>query len=76
MPYETWPCSLLPALCTAPPPAVTTAMPWLEANAANALTAIVLVAVILLSTRHHRWESTQQARLERKKRWSAAPSYD
>jgi len=51
-------------------------LPWLEVNAANALTVIVLVVVALLSTRHHRWESTQQARLERKRRWSGAPSFD
>ena len=75
MPNETWPCSLLPSLCTAPP-RVTTVLPWLEVNAANALTVIVLVVVALLSTRHHRWESTQQARLERKRRWSGAPSFD
>lgn len=72
---EIWPCTLLPAACTVPPP-VTTRAPWFEANAANAVTAMVLCAVLVISTRRQRWESTAADREERKKRWSSAPSYN
>lgn len=73
--HETWPCTLVPSVCTAPPP-IDTAVPWFEANAANAVTAIVLCAVLVISTRRQRWESTPIDRYERKKRWSSAPSYN
>lgn len=73
---DIWPCTLMPAVCTAPPPTITTAAPWFEANAANAVTAIVLCTVLVISTRQQRWESTPADRLERKRRWSAAPSYN
>jgi hypothetical protein len=73
--HDTWPCTLVPAACTAPPP-INTSVPWFEANAANAVTAIVLCAVLVISTRRQRWESTPADREERKKRWSSAPSYN
>ena len=73
--HEVWPCTLLPAVCSAPPP-VTAAAPWLEANAANALTVIVLFVLFVISTRRSRWEATPEDRVERKRAWSHAPSYN
>lgn len=72
--HEVWPCTLLPAVCSAPPP-VDTSAPWLEANAANAVTAIVLLGLFVISTRRSRWEATQADRVERKRSWSQPPSY-